>query len=156
MSIIHPGLLPDHQLIFLDRIETGAEIGVFATNPQGAVDEYNPDADYFPDKVEANWAKDWTVSYHGNYKLLHMGPVGDANAGSRETYVLVQKGTPAPELTGNLADAYVIQVPIETLFETSGGGVGSYSPRIPWRGRVPRRSGIRAAGGFLPDNAPNG
>ena len=122
VSIIHPGLLPNQQLVFLDRIETFAEIGIFANNPQGPVDEYDADADYFPDKVEVKWAKDWTVSYHGNYKLLHMGPVGDANAGSRETYVLVQKGTPAPELTGNLAEAHVVQVPIESLYETSGGG----------------------------------
>ena len=122
VSIIHPGLLPGHQPVFLDRIETAAQVGIIPANPQGPVDAYIEGADYFPDKVEANWAKDWTVSYHGNYKLLHMGPVGDANAGSRETYVLVQKGTPAPPLTGNLADAHVIQVPIETLYENSGGG----------------------------------
>ena len=122
VSIIHPGLLPNHELIFLDRIETEAEIGIFASNPGGPVESYDPDADYFPDKVEANWAKDWTVSYHGNYKLLHMGPVGDANAGSRETYVLVQKGTPAPELTGNLADAHVVPIPIQSVYENSGGG----------------------------------
>ena len=122
VSIIHPGLLPNHQLVFLDRLETADEIGVIASNLQGPVAEYAEGVDYFPDKIEVNWAKDWTVSYHGNYKLLHMGPVGDANAGSRETYVLVQKGTPAPALTGNLADAHVIQVPIESLYETSGGG----------------------------------
>ncbi len=122
VSIIHPGLLPNHQLVFLDRIETAAEAGFFASNPQGAVDEYIAGADYFPDKVEVKWAKDWTVSYHGNYKLVHMGPVGDANAGSRETYALVQKGTPAPELTGNLADAQAIEIPIESVFENSGGG----------------------------------
>ena len=122
VSIIHPGLLPNHQLVFLDRLETAAEVGVIASNPQGPVPEYTEGVDYFPDKVEVNWAKDWTVSYHGNYKLLHMGPVGDANAGSRETYVLVQKGTPAPALTGNLADAHVVQIPAETVFENSGGG----------------------------------
>ena len=121
VSIIHPGLLPNHQLVFLDRIETFAEIGIFANNPQGPVDEYDADADYFPDKVEVKWAKDWTVSYHGNYKLLHMGPVGDANAGSRETYVLVQKGTPAPELTGNLAGAHVVPVPVDRVYENSRG-----------------------------------
>ncbi|MYB48510.1 MAG: ABC transporter substrate-binding protein [Dehalococcoidia bacterium] len=122
ISIIHPDLLPAHQLVFLDRIETAAEIGVIASNPQGPVEEYIPGADYFPDKVEVKWAKDWTVSYHGNYKIVHMGPVGDANAGSRETYALVQKGTPAPELTGNLSEAQVIEIPIESVFENSGGG----------------------------------
>ena len=86
------------------------------------MDAFIEGADYFPDKVEPNWAKDWTVSYHGNYKIVHMGPVGDANAGSRETYVLVQKGTPAPELTGNLSGADVIEIPVESVFENSGGG----------------------------------
>ena len=122
VSIIHPGLLPDHQLVFLDRIETASEVGIVAANPQGPVEEYIPGADYFPDKVEVKWAKDWTVSYHGNYKIVNMGPVGDANAGSRETYVLLQKGTPAPELTGNLAGADIIDIPVETLYENSGGG----------------------------------
>ena len=122
VSIIHPGLLAGHQLVFLDRIETAAEVGIVAANPQGPVNEYIPGADYFPAKVEVKWAKDWTVTYHGNYKVLNMGPVGDANAGSRETYVLVQKGTPAPELTGNLADAHLVQIPVETIYETSGGG----------------------------------
>ena len=67
VSIIHPGLLPNHQLVFLDRLETAAEVGVIASNPQGLVSEYTEGVDYFPDKVEVNWAKDWTVSYHGNY-----------------------------------------------------------------------------------------
>ena len=122
ISIIHPSLLPTHQVVFLDRIETAADLGVIASNPQGPVDEYTAGVDYFPDKVDVRWAKDWTVSYHGNYKIVHMGPVGDANAGSRETYVLVQKGTPAPELTGNLSGADVIEIPVESVFENSGGG----------------------------------
>ncbi len=122
ISILHPDLLPAHQLVFLDRIETAAEIGLVASNPQGPVEEYVPGTDYFPDKVEVKWAKDWTVSYHGNYKVVNMGPVGDANAGSRETYVLLQKGTPAPELTGNLAGADIVEIPVESLYENSGGG----------------------------------
>ena len=121
VSIIHPGLFPNHQLVFLDRIETAAEIGVIASNPQGPVEEYTAGADYFPDKVEVKWAEDWTVTYHGNYKVVNMGPVGDANAGSRETYVLVQKGTPAPELTGNLAGAHIVPIPVERVYENSRG-----------------------------------
>ncbi len=122
ISILHPDLLPSHQLVFLDRIETAADAGIVVSNPQGPVDEFVPGVDYFPDKVQVNWAHDWTVSYHGNYKVVNMGPVGDANAGSRETYVLVQKGTPAPELTGNLAGADIVEIPVETLYENSGGG----------------------------------
>ena len=121
VSIIHPDLLPTHQLVFLDRIETAAEAGIVAANPQGPVDEFLPGVDYFPDKVEVKWAQDWTVSYHGNYKVVNMGPVGDANAGSRETYVLVQKGTPAPELNGNLAGAHIVPIPVERVYENSRG-----------------------------------
>ena len=121
VSIIHPGLLPTHQLVFLDRIETAAEVGIVVSNPQGLVEEYIPGADYFPDKVDVKWAEDWTVSYHGNYKIVHMGPVGDANAGSRETYVLLQKGTPAPELTGNLAGGHIVPIPVERVYENSRG-----------------------------------
>ncbi|MYB48509.1 MAG: ABC transporter substrate-binding protein [Dehalococcoidia bacterium] len=121
VSIIYPGLLPNHRLVFLDRIETAAEIGIIASNPQGPVEEYAPGTDYFPDKVEVRWAKDWSVSYHGNYKIVHMGPVGDANAGSRETYALVQKGTPAPELTGNLEGAQIVPIPVERVYENSRG-----------------------------------
>ena len=121
ISIIHPGLLPAHQLVFLDRIETAADVGIITNNPQGPVEEYVAGTDYFPDKVEVKWAEDWTVSYHGNYKIVHMGPVGDANAGSRETYVLVQKGTPAPELTGNLAGAPIVPIPVDRVYENSRG-----------------------------------
>ncbi len=121
ISIIHPGLLPQHEVVFLDRIESELEAMTLAANPTGRVTDYNPALDYFPDKAEVKWAKDWTVSYHGNYKIVHMGPVGDANAGSRETYVLVQKGTPAPELAGNLAGAHVVPVPVDRVYENSRG-----------------------------------
>ena len=48
VSIIHPGLLPTHQLVFLDRIETAAEVGIVASNPQGPVDAYIEGADLLP------------------------------------------------------------------------------------------------------------
>jgi len=97
---------------------------VFAQNvtPQGCVENYDPDVDYFPDKVEAVYAGDWRVTYHNHYKVVTVGPVGDADAGSAETYVFVQCGTPVPELTVELEGAFVIEIPVETIFETSGGG----------------------------------
>lgn len=91
-------------------------------NPQECVESYDPTIDYFPNKVNADYAEDWHVTYANHYKVVTVGPVGDAAAGDTETYVLVQCGTPAPELTGELADAYVIEIPIKRLFETSGGG----------------------------------
>jgi iron complex transport system substrate-binding protein len=78
--------------------------------------------DYFPDKVKAVYANDWHVTYYHHYKVVTVGPVGDANAGSAETYVFVQCGTPVPKLTGELEKAFVIEIPVKTIFETSGGG----------------------------------
>ncbi len=122
VSILHPELLPDHEIVFLDRIETELQAKQLAGNPTGPVTDYDPEIDYFPDKVSVDWAQDWTVTYHGNYKVVNMGPVGDARAGSRETFVLVQKGTPAPELRGNLANAHIVPVPVDSVYENSGGG----------------------------------
>lgn len=91
-------------------------------NPQGCIENYDPEVDYFPDKVEAVYAEDWSVRYENHYKVVTVGPVGDADAGSAETYVFVQCGTPVPELTGELEGAFVIEIPVDTIFETSGGG----------------------------------
>jgi iron complex transport system substrate-binding protein len=92
------------------------------TNPTECVENYDASVDYFPDKVESVYADDWHVTYHNHYKVVTVGPVGDADAGTAETNVLVQCGTPIPELTGELEGAFVIEIPVETIFETSGGG----------------------------------
>ena len=91
-------------------------------NPQECITAFDAQQNYFPDKVNADYAEDWRVTYFNHYKVVTVGPVGDAAAGDAETYVLVQCGAPAPELTGDLAGAHVIEIPIKTLFETSGGG----------------------------------
>lgn len=91
-------------------------------NPQSCVTDYDPETDYFPNKVEAVYAHDWQVQYANHYKFVTVGPVGDEAAGSEERFVLLQCGTPAPELTGELEGAHIIEIPVETIFETSGGG----------------------------------
>eukprot|EP00611_Tribonema_gayanum_P027094 TRINITY_DN65_c0_g1_i2.p1 TRINITY_DN65_c0_g1~~TRINITY_DN65_c0_g1_i2.p1 ORF type:complete len:468 (+),score=168.66 TRINITY_DN65_c0_g1_i2:141-1544(+) len=56
-----------------------------------AAGDYDAATDYFPDKVAINYAKQFTVTYHKNYKT-----VTNLNAGL--TYVLYQCGTPDPAL----------------------------------------------------------
>ncbi len=95
-------------------------------NPKGCVDDYSASTDYFPDKVEARHALEWSVSYEGNYKVITL----DSNAPgtterTQEKYVLVQCGTPAPELTGDLDGAYLFEIPIETMVEAGGGLYGA-------------------------------
>ncbi|MDJ0755997.1 MAG: hypothetical protein QNJ45_20890 [Ardenticatenaceae bacterium] len=103
-------------------VDESSQVTKPTENLQECVESYDSTIDYFPNKVNADYAEDWHVTYFNHYKVVTVGPVGDAAAGDTETYVLVQCGTPVPELTGDLADAYAIEIPIKTLFETSGGG----------------------------------
>lgn len=121
LRTIAEGLYPEK---FVDAApaDTASADSALTENPQECVASYDPAVDYFPAKVNADYAEDWQVTYFNHYKVVTVGPVGDAAAGDTETYVLVQCGTPAPELTGDLADAHVVEIPVERLFETSGGG----------------------------------
>lgn len=81
--------------------------------------------DYFPDKVSIDYAKNFQVSYHNNYKLVKTkvkfgtaAQDADSLAWERaftDVLVLVQRGTPVPALTGELKDAHVIEIPVETI-----------------------------------------
>ncbi len=110
------------QLLIAILVLTAMPVLAQEDNPQSCVENYDPAIDYFPSKVEAAYADDWQVYYENHYKVVTVGPVGDADAGSAETYVLVQCGTPVPALTDDLEGAFVIEIPIDTIFETSGGG----------------------------------
>ncbi|WP_332715147.1 ABC transporter substrate-binding protein [Pelagibacterium mangrovi] len=81
------------------------------------VEDFDPAADYFADKVTAEHSQFWEASYHGNYKVLTVADTEDSSEGSL-TYVLVQCGTPAPELTGDLEGALLVEVPIERSIVT--------------------------------------
>lgn len=97
-----------------------------AGNPQGCVENYDAARDYFPDKLTVAHSQLWSISYTNHYKVIRTSAGtltggSDASAPVRQTYVLVQCGTPAPALTGDLTDAQVIEVParraIATYFE---------------------------------------
>jgi cobalamin transport system substrate-binding protein len=84
---------------------------------KGCVRTFDGTADYFPDKVRIEDALNFSVQYHASYKVV---TVREANpAGSSESYVLVQCGTPAPRLEGALAGAQVVTVPVTSLFASS-------------------------------------
>ena len=77
----------------------------------GCVSGSSADTDYFPGKAKIIEAKGLTITYAKSYKVVKVtNPWRGAKSGF--TYVLVQCGTPTPELTGDLAGASVIQVPI--------------------------------------------
>ena len=81
---------------------------------RGCVETFDATADYFPDKLAIEDAANFSVEYRRSYKVV---TVKEAYAGGpAERYVLVQCGAPAPHLTGELARAQVVTVPIASLF----------------------------------------
>ncbi len=76
--------------------------------------------DYFPHKVQPEFARHFTVSYHGNYKIVKTDGTfyqGDKNTEGdvkQDVLVLVQKGTNPPPLTADLQKAQVVFIPVET------------------------------------------
>jgi iron complex transport system substrate-binding protein len=111
----------------------GPEIGTqqygrtVARNPDGCIDRFDPDADYFPDKVRIDSASQVSLEYHGHYKVMTVtfrGFTDNPNWTSVERYVLVQCGTPAPALHGALAAAQLITIPAKTVTVTNNEDLG--------------------------------
>ena len=88
-----------------------------AANPTGCVHGYRAGVDYFPAKATVTDAQNFTISYHRSYKVLTVKV--PFPGGAPQTYVLVQCGTPAPRLTGDLAGAEVVTVPVRSVFAES-------------------------------------
>ncbi|MBP2477346.1 iron complex transport system substrate-binding protein [Crossiella equi] len=101
----------------------------------GCASGYEAGRDYFPDKVSAQVSTQWQVSYRGSYKVLRV------NAGPKtsleqtdtapRTYVLPQCGTPAPELTGELAGATVVPVPVRKAVDNPATLLGAFELLAP-------------------------
>lgn len=71
----------------------------------------NPQKDYFPEKLNVNYATGFKVAYFGNYKVLKIiNPY--KNSTDTLTYVLTQKGTPQPS---GYEDAQFVEIPIQTF-----------------------------------------
>ena len=83
-------------------------------NPTECITDYNPDADYFPEKATVKQASGLKIEYFNNYKVVTvLSPWRDAK--EQFQYVLVQCGTPAPSGVSGLEKAQVINIPIKTI-----------------------------------------
>jgi len=91
-------------------------------NSQDCIETYDSNVDYFPEKVDSEYSEVWDVEYFNNYKVLTTHP-NVRGEGDDEMIVLVQCGTPTPELTGDLAEALVIETPIDRIFDATGVGL---------------------------------
>lgn len=78
------------------------------------VSEFDDTVDYFPEKVEVDYAEGFSVEYFNNYKVVTIVPwVG---AEETRTYILVQCGTDAPD---NIEADAVVTVPVERMVTLS-------------------------------------
>ncbi len=77
------------------------------------VEDYREGVNYFPEQVTVEHAVLFDVEYHDHYKVVRTSARGDyfTRISASDVYVLVQCGTPVPELTGSLNGAVVIEVP---------------------------------------------
>ncbi|MEM9667067.1 MAG: ABC transporter substrate-binding protein [Bacteroidota bacterium] len=88
---------------------------------------FDPGADYFPDKVTVEHAEHFSVSYHGHYKVVRTHAEvrawqsDDPPEATEDVTVLVQRGTPVPPLTGDLAEATVLTIPAATVALNNDG-----------------------------------
>ena len=76
------------------------------------------------EEVEVKYARNFSVSYHGNYKLvdLHFKSEG-RGMDFRQKLVLVQRGTNPPARTRDLKDAWYIDIPVATIAANHDGEV---------------------------------
>jgi iron complex transport system substrate-binding protein len=74
--------------------------------------DFNSTTDYFPEKIQVKYARGFSVRYFNNYKLVD---IVSASSSVKDTqhYILVQRGTPAPELTDK--PYTVIEIPIRNI-----------------------------------------
>jgi iron complex transport system substrate-binding protein len=70
------------------------------------------DGDYFANKAEVEYADYFSVDYHDNYKHV----VVTDTSGTEYSYILVQKGTAAPE---NDDGSTVIEIPVDSIVTLS-------------------------------------
>ncbi|MBN9335118.1 ABC transporter substrate-binding protein [Devosia sp.] len=103
---------------------------------RGCATAYEPGTDYFGTKSEVEYAANFSVAYFDHYKVVTVAQ--PYPGGARESYVLVQCGTPEPELGPDLAGAQHITVPVHSLF--SGGT--SQSPALVALGEVGAVTGV--------------
>ena len=121
---------------------------------------FDPNIDYFPNKLETQFTEGFSVEYFNSYKILSVTrPWHGADTAIR--YALVQCGAPAPE---DLGDAEIIQVPVAEFATMST----TYLPYVEIYGLTDRLIGVdtlstvstpavveRAADGAITELAPN-
>jgi hypothetical protein len=98
------------------------QLSVVSANLRSCVTSFNATEDYFPDKIQIKEAKQFSVQYFNNYKMVTVTAPIPSNLSNQVTYCLVQCGTPAPpDLPANVP---VVIVPINRIIALSSTHIG--------------------------------
>jgi iron complex transport system substrate-binding protein len=82
---------------------------------EDCVADYDPNQDYFSEKIERDYARGFEVEYFNHYKVVSVvNPWKNAEVTFQ--YVLVQCGTPVP---AGFEDAQIVEVPIQSVVALS-------------------------------------
>ena len=89
--------------------------GPEAASTTSCLQEFDPQRDYFPDKVQLDYASGFSVDYHNHYKVVTVHqPWKEAD--TQFQYLLVQCGAPVPE---DFDQAQVIAIPVQQVVALS-------------------------------------
>src|SRR5215813_4311554 len=111
----------------------------------GCVDHFDAAVDYFPDKVTVEDAHIFAVEYRRSFKVVTLRE--PYPGGPAEKYVLLQCGAPKPALTGELAGAQIVPVPITSLYAAST----THLPMLVDLGRLDVLTGVSALKDLIGD-----
>lgn len=113
------------------------DAAIDANLTDACVENYDPQVDYFPEKVEVTHAEGWTVEYFNNYKRVTILTPWQ-NAEETFEYVLVQCGTPAPE---GYEPNQIIEVPVQRFVSMST----TFLPPLETQGLIDRLVAVDTA-----------
>ncbi|MBD3183803.1 ABC transporter substrate-binding protein [Candidatus Poribacteria bacterium] len=82
---------------------------------KGTVEKYDPEIDYFPKKAILTHTKVFSIEYHKHYKIVTVHTPW-RGADTKFRYILVQRGTPAPD---GYENAEIIEVPVKNIVTLS-------------------------------------
>ncbi|MEV4916235.1 ABC transporter substrate-binding protein [Streptomyces tirandamycinicus] len=123
---VMPGRLQAAAAVFLAAALTLTACGGDSTPPadagaraagEGCIEDFDPAVDYFPVKSTVTHARNFTLRYERSYQVLTVKE--PFPKGKPESYVLVKCGAPKPKLTGDLAKAQQVVVPVKSLYSAS-------------------------------------
>lgn len=138
-ACVAPAATPANAPAAATRAETAAQNNAAAGAPAanlttGCLETFDPNIDYFPEKISLTHTAGFTVAYHNSYKVITVAtPWPGAEAA--QPYVLVQCGAPAP---AGFDDAQLIEVPVKRIVTMST----TYLPFLDAYGVLDRLVGI--------------